>query len=77
VRLAYAWRAIRLTGAPMVFSSDLPGTDYDIFYGLHSAITRQGRDGRPESGWHPEQRMTPEEALRGYTTWAAAAFLEP
>jgi hypothetical protein len=77
VRLAYAWRAIRRTGAHMVFSSDLPGTDYDIFYGLHSAITRQGRDGRPEGGWHPEQRMTPEESLRGYTSWAAyAAFLE-
>lgn len=77
VKLAYAWRAIRQTGAQLLFSSDLPGTDYNIFYGLHSAITRQGKDGRPEGGWHPDQRMTPEEALRGYTTWAAyAAFLE-
>jgi hypothetical protein len=77
VRLAYAWRAIRRTGARMVFSSDLPGTDYDIFYGLHSAITRQDRDGRPEGGWHPSERMTPEEAVRAYTTWAAyAAFVE-
>ncbi len=77
VRLAYAWRTIRRAGAHLVFSSDLPGTDYDIFYGLHSAITRQDRDGKPDGGWHPEQRMTPEEALRGYTTWAAyAAFAE-
>ncbi|HEY0479956.1 MAG TPA: amidohydrolase [Kofleriaceae bacterium] len=77
VKLAYAWRTLRRAGAHLVFSSDLPGTDHDIFYGLHSAITRQDRAGKPEGGWHPEQRMTPEEALRGYTTWAAyAAFAE-
>jgi len=77
VKLAYAWRTLRRSGAHLVFSSDLPGTDYNVFYGLHSAITRQDRAGEPEGGWHAEQRMTPEEALRGYTTWAAyAAFAE-
>jgi len=77
VKLAYAWRTLRLAGAHLVFSSDLPGTDYNVFYGLHSAIARQDRAGKPEGGWHPEQRMTPEEALRGYTTWAAyASFTE-
>jgi predicted amidohydrolase YtcJ len=77
VKLAYAWRTLRRSGAHLVFSSDLPGTSYDIFYGLHSAITRQDRNGKPDGGWHVEQRMTPEEALRGYTTWAAyAAFAE-
>jgi predicted amidohydrolase YtcJ len=77
VKLAYAWRTLRRAGAHLVFSSDLPGTDYNIFYGLHSAIARQDRAGKPEGGWHPDQRMAPEEALRGYTTWAAyAAFVE-
>ena len=77
VKLAYAWRTLRRSGAHLVFSSDLPGTDYSIFYGLHSAVARQDRAGKPEGGWRPEQRMTPEEALRGYTTWAAyAAFGE-
>ncbi|HEV8255186.1 MAG TPA: amidohydrolase, partial [Vicinamibacteria bacterium] len=77
VRGAYAWRSLREAGARLVFSSDLPGSDYDIFYGLHSAITRRGKDLQPPGGWHPEQTMTPEEALRGYTTWAAyAAFVE-
>jgi len=77
VKGAYAWRTIRQTGAHLVFSSDLPATDYNIFYGLHSAVTRQDKQGQPAGGWHPEQRMTAEEALRGYTTWAAySAFLE-
>ena len=56
---------------------DLPGTDYDMFYGLHSAITRQDRGGKPEGGWRPDERVTAEEAVRGFTTWAAyTAFRE-
>ncbi|HUH64431.1 MAG TPA: amidohydrolase family protein [Terracidiphilus sp.] len=77
VKYAYAWRSLRRAGATMVFNSDLPGTDYNIFYGLHSAMTRQGKDHLPAGGWHPEQRMTAEEALRGFTNWAAyVAFWE-
>jgi hypothetical protein len=75
---AYAWRSLRRAGAHLVFSSDLPATDYNIFYGLHSAVTRQDRAGKPAGGWRPDERMTIEEALRGWTVWAAyAMFREP
>jgi predicted amidohydrolase YtcJ len=61
----------------LIFNSDLPGSDHDIFYGLHAAITRRDTRLQPEGGWYPEQVVTPEEALRAYTVWAAAAaFLE-
>ena len=70
---AYAWRTLRRAGAAMVFSSDLPGSDWSPFYGLHSAITRQDTSGAPAGGWYPAQRMTPEEAVRGYTVWSARA----
>ena len=77
VQGAYAWRRLRTSGASLVFGSDLPGSDWNIFYGLHSAITRQDKAGNPDGGWYPGERMTPEEALRGYTSWAAfAAFDE-
>jgi len=77
VKYAYAWRSMRQAGARLVFSSDLPGSGYDIFYGLHSAVTRQDLQGQPPGGWHADERVGPEEALRGYTTWAAyTAFLE-
>lgn len=77
IRGAYAWRTMRRIGVPLTFNSDLPGSDHDIFYGLHSAVTRRDRDLQPEGGWYPEQNMTPEEALRAYTVWAArSAFLE-
>lgn len=74
---AYAWRTFRRNNVPLAFGSDLMGYSWDIFYGLHSAITRQSRDGQPEGGWYPEERLTAEEAVRGYTSGSAyAAFLE-
>ena len=77
IKGAYAWRSLRRAGARMVLSSDLPGSDYNIFYELHAATTRRDRNLKPSGGWRPEERLTIEEALRGYTTWAAyAAFAE-
>ncbi|MEM7354223.1 MAG: amidohydrolase family protein, partial [Acidobacteriota bacterium] len=64
---AYAWRTLRQAGARLTFNSDLSGSDHSIFYGLHAAITRRDKDRQPAEGWYPEQAMTPEEAVRGYT----------
>jgi hypothetical protein len=77
IKGAYAWRTMRRAGVRLVFNSDLVGSDHNIFYGLHSAITRRDKTLAPDGGWHADQRATPEEALRGYTTWAAyAGFAE-
>ncbi len=73
VRGAYAWRTMRLAGVPLTFSADLAGSDHDIFYGLHAAVTRRDKNRQPPEGWYPEEAMTPEEALRGYTSWSALA----
>jgi len=77
IRGAYAWRTMRENGVRLAFNSDLPGSDWDIFYGLHAAVTRRDKELQPPEGWYPAQRLTPEEAVRGYTTWGAyAEFLE-
>ncbi len=77
IRGAYAWRTLRETGAAITFNSDNPGSDHSIFYGLHSAITRQDKNLQPEGGWYPEQRLTSDESLRAYTNWSAyASFRE-
>jgi len=74
---AYAWRSLREANARLTFNSDNPGSDHNIFYGLHSAITRQDKNEQPEGGWYAEQRMSSEEAVRGYTNWSAyASFRE-
>ena len=74
---AYAWRSLRTGGARLTFNADNPGSDHNIFYGLHSAITRQDKQLQPPGGWYSQQRLTIEEAIRGYTSWSAyAAFRE-
>ena len=77
IRGAYAWRTMLELGVPLTFNSDNPGSSHDPFYGLHSAVTRRDPSAEPRGGWYPEQAVTPEEAIRAYTSGAAyAAFLE-
>jgi predicted amidohydrolase YtcJ len=73
---AYAWRSVKDSGAHLPLSSDFPGETLNPFYGIYAAITRQDPRGNPPGGWHPEQRLTLEEALRGYTVEAAYAEFE-
>jgi predicted amidohydrolase YtcJ len=73
IKGAYAWRSLRRAGARMTFNSDLPATDYNIFYGLHSAVTRTDKEHHPAGGWRPEEALTIEEAVRGWTSWPAYA----
>ena len=74
---AYAWRTLRETNARLAFSSDNPGSDHSIFYGMHAAITRQDKNQEPEGGWYADQVMSSDETVRGYTIWSAyASFRE-
>ena len=76
IKGAYAWRLVKDSGAHLPLSSDFPGETLNPFYGIYAAITRQDPQGHPPSGWHPEQKLTLEEALRGYTFEAAYAEFE-
>jgi predicted amidohydrolase YtcJ len=76
IKGAYAWRSVLKTGAHVPISSDFPGETLNPFYGIYAAVTRQDPQGKPEGGWYPDQRMTTEEALRGYTIEAAYAEFE-
>ena len=71
IKGAYAWRTMRQNKVPLTFNSDLTGSDHSIFYGLYSAIARKNKKRKPAEGWYIEQKLTPEEALRAYTIWAA------
>lgn len=77
IKGAYAWRTLRRADVPLTFNSDLPGSDHSIFYALHAAVTRRDKQVEPRQGWYPEQRVSIEEAIRAYTSWAAySAFRE-
>ncbi len=76
--LSYAWRTQLDAGAHLAFGSDAPVESPNPFWGLHAAITRRRADGSPsKEGWRPEQRLSVQEALEGFTTGAAyAAYAE-
>jgi hypothetical protein len=73
----YAWRTLLDSGARLAFGSDFPVEAVDPRLGLFAAVARQDLEGWPEGGWYPEQRVTREAALRGFTLDAAyAGFME-
>lgn len=76
IKGAYAWRSLMKSGARVPISSDFPGETLDPFFGIYAAVTRQDPTGNPPGGWFPEQRLTIEEALRGYTIEGAYAEFE-
>ena len=68
---AYAWRTIIDSGSIIINGSDAPVELVNPYHGLYAAVTRKDRLGEPPEGWHAEQCMTREEALRSFTIWAA------
>jgi predicted amidohydrolase YtcJ len=73
-RLSYAWHTQLDNGARLAFGSDAPVESPNPFWGLHAAVTRRRADGSPgPQGWYPEQRLSMQAALEGFTTGAAYA----
>ncbi|WP_136162630.1 amidohydrolase [Sphingomonas flavalba] len=70
---AYAWASIRKTGAHLAFGSDTPVESANPFPGLAVAITREDANGEPIGGWQPQERVSRETALAGFTIEAAYA----
>lgn len=74
---AYAWRTLLDGGSIIPNGSDFPVEAVNPLLSFHAAVARQDAQDWPAGGWHPEQRMTREEALRAMTLWpAVAAFQE-
>jgi predicted amidohydrolase YtcJ len=75
-RTAYAWRQFLRAGCRIAGGSDFPVEDPNPLWGLYAAVTRQDHQGNPPGGWHPDERLTREEALRSFTIDAAYAAFE-
>jgi predicted amidohydrolase YtcJ len=77
VNRAFAWAELLKSGAHLVLSSDWPAAiSLDPMRGLHNAVNRRTIEGNPLGGWIPKQRLTMEQALRGYTSAGAYASFE-
>ena len=70
-RYTYPLREILDRGIPLLLSSDAPVCDPYPISGIYSAVTRKRMDRTPIEGWYPDQRLTVEEAVKGYTVTPA------
>lgn len=71
---AYAWRRVLQAGGRLALGSDFPVESPDPRLGLYAAVTRQDLAGNPPGGWRADQKLTRDEALRGFTLDAAYAL---
>jgi predicted amidohydrolase YtcJ len=76
-RTTYAFRSLLDSGARLAMGSDWPVAPATPLEGIYAAATRRTLDENRPDGWHPAQKISVEEALRGYTIDAAyASFAE-
>jgi hypothetical protein len=75
-RGAYLWKTFLKQGVPIAAGSDAPVEDIAVVPGLYAAVSRQDAKGWPVGGWHPEERVTVEEALEMFSRHAAFAAFE-
>ncbi len=69
-----ATRSLLDAGARLAFGTDYPASDSgDPILNLFSAVTRRAADGTPPSGFHREESVSTETALRLLTEGAAFA----
>ena len=74
---AYAWRSLQNAGVRLAFGSDVPVESANPFAGIAAAISRTDAKGEPFGGWRPEEAVSRETALDGFTRTAAyAGFAE-
>lgn len=66
----YNFRSLLDSGAVVAFGSDCPVADPNPFVGIYAAVTRQRKDGSPDGGWYPDERLTVAEAVYAYTVAA-------
>ena len=73
---AFPIRSLLDAGAHVAFGSDWFVAPPAPLEGIYAAVTRRTLDGAHPGGWHPEERINVDEALRAYTSQAAFASFE-
>ncbi len=74
---AYAWKSLADAGAILAFGTDYQVEPLNPMEGLYASVTRKDRLGETGEGWHPEQKITMENAIKYYTLGSAyAQFME-
>ncbi len=73
---AYAWNSFLKTGVIIPGGSDAPVERGEPMIEFYAAVARKDIRGYSGEGWHPEEKITREQALKTLTIWPAYAAFE-
>jgi predicted amidohydrolase YtcJ len=69
----WPWQSIQRSAGVLGFGSHWPIVTLSPWPRVQTAVTRETTEGKPEGGWIPSERVSLEDAIRGYTINAAFA----
>ena len=73
---AYAWESFIKSGIVVPGGSDAPVERGEPMIEFYAAVARKDQKGFSGEGWHPEEAVTREQALKMFTIWPAYAAFE-
>lgn len=73
---AYAWESFIKSGVVVPGGSDAPVERGEPMIEFYAAVARKDQKGFSTEGWHPEEAVTREQALKMFTVWPAYAAFE-
>jgi predicted amidohydrolase YtcJ len=73
---AYAWQSLLKSGAIIPGGSDAPVERGEPMIEFYAAVARKDMRGFSGEGWHPEEAVTRDQALKMFTIWPAYAAFE-
>src|ERR671939_1962011 len=73
---AYAWQSFIKAGSIIPGGSDAPVERCEPMIEFYAAVSRRDLKGYSGEGWHPEQAISREQALKMFTIWPAYAAFE-
>ena len=73
---AYAWESFIKSGVIVPGGSDAPVERGEPMIEFYAAVARKDQKGFSDTGWHPEEAVTRDQALKMFTIWPAYAAFE-
>src|SRR5918993_3124672 len=73
---SYAWASFIKSGIVVPGGSDAPVERGEPMIEFYAAVARKDQKGFSGEGWHPEEAVTREQALKMFTIWPAYAAFE-
>ena len=76
IKGAYAYQTLLRQNGWIPNGTDFPVENIEPLFTFYSSVFRTDDKGWPEGGWHKDEGLTREQALRSMTTWAAKSSFE-